>query len=153
MWPRDCCAKFATGLNIKISHSSKSMSDKAVLFPKWLSHEEIILAKGQLDHLYTFWTMSIMTFSLLSNSLHHPLCLKYNGVRNIVWIKSFLRFLLKTLSLVQKKMIPHIKAHLFYKKRFWILNWNLKWNFGWLTQKTLVSNIVVRLSYRRTLQS
>ena len=24
---RDCCAKFATGLNIIISHSSKSMSD------------------------------------------------------------------------------------------------------------------------------
>jgi hypothetical protein len=31
---RGCCAKFAAGLNIIISHSSKSMSDQAVLFPK-----------------------------------------------------------------------------------------------------------------------
>ena len=39
------------------------MSDQAVLLPKWLSHGGIFLAKWQLDHSYTFWTISIMMFS------------------------------------------------------------------------------------------
>ena len=33
------------------------MSDQAVILPKWLTHGGIILAKGQLDHLYSFWTI------------------------------------------------------------------------------------------------
>ena len=39
------------------------MSDKAVILPKWSPNGRIILAKGQLDHSYTFWTMPIMIFS------------------------------------------------------------------------------------------
>ena len=37
------------------------MSDQTVLLPKWFSHGGIILAKGQLDHSYTFWTMANYT--------------------------------------------------------------------------------------------
>ena len=37
------------------------MSDQAVLLPKWSPHGRTILAKGQLDHLYTFWTMANYT--------------------------------------------------------------------------------------------
>ena len=37
------------------------MSDQAVLLPKWFSHGGIILAKGHLDHSYTFWTMANYT--------------------------------------------------------------------------------------------
>ena len=48
-------------------HRSKSMSDKAVILLKWFSHGGIILAKGQLGHSYTFWTMPIMIFSPVSN--------------------------------------------------------------------------------------
>ena len=50
------------------------MSDQAVLLPKWFSHGGIILAKGQLDHSYTFWTMSILIFSPVYLLLRHPLC-------------------------------------------------------------------------------
>ena len=49
------------------------MSDQAVLFSKWVSHWGIILAKGQLDHSYTFWTMSILIFSPLTNFGDHPI--------------------------------------------------------------------------------
>ena len=34
------------------------MSDQAVLLPKLVSQGGIILAKGWLDHSYTFWTMA-----------------------------------------------------------------------------------------------
>ena len=37
------------------------MSDQAVLLPKWSPQKRIILAKGQLDHSYTFWTMANYT--------------------------------------------------------------------------------------------
>ena len=39
------------------------MSDQAVLLPTWFSHGGIILAKGQIDHSHTFWTLPIMIFS------------------------------------------------------------------------------------------
>ena len=46
IWARDCCAKFATGLNIIISHSSKSIwVIKAILLPKWFSHWGIHFGK------------------------------------------------------------------------------------------------------------
>ena len=37
------------------------MSDQAILLPKLSPHWRIILAKGQLDHSYTFWTMANYT--------------------------------------------------------------------------------------------
>ena len=37
------------------------MSDQAVLLPKWSPNRRIILAKRQLDHSYTFWTMANYT--------------------------------------------------------------------------------------------
>ena len=38
------------------------MSDQAGILPKWFSNRGIILAKGQLDHSYTFWTMANYTY-------------------------------------------------------------------------------------------
>ena len=49
------------------------MSDATVLLSKWFSNGGIFLAKGQLDHSYTFWTMPILIFSLGANFGHHPL--------------------------------------------------------------------------------
>ena len=49
------------------------MSDQPVILPKWFSYEGILLAKGQLDHSYTFWTMPIMIFSSVANFGNHPL--------------------------------------------------------------------------------
>ena len=43
------------------------MSDQSVLFPKWLTHGGITLAKGQLGNSYTFWIMSILIFSPVAN--------------------------------------------------------------------------------------
>ena len=49
----DWSPKLATGLNMLIGCISKSMW---LTRPKWFSDEGIILAKGQFDHSYTFWT-------------------------------------------------------------------------------------------------
>ena len=49
------------------------MSDQAGNSPKGFSNWGIILAKGQFDHSYTFWTMPILIFSLGANFGHHPL--------------------------------------------------------------------------------
>ena len=49
------------------------MSDQPVLLPKWCTQGGIILAKEQLGHSYTFWTMSIMISSPVTNFGHHPL--------------------------------------------------------------------------------
>ena len=55
-------------------HSSKIMSDQAVLLPKRFPHQRIILAKGQFDQSYTFCTMPILILSPGANFGHHPLC-------------------------------------------------------------------------------
>ena len=49
------------------------MSDQADILPKWSSHLGIILAKGQLDHSFIFWTMPILIFSPVHLILKHPL--------------------------------------------------------------------------------
>ena len=49
------------------------MSDQAVLLPIGFSHGGILLAKGQLDPSYTFWTRPIMIFSPVANFGNHPL--------------------------------------------------------------------------------
>ena len=51
------------------------MHDQAVFLPKWSPEWRIILAKGQLDHAYTFWTMLILIFSLVQIIMRHPLFL------------------------------------------------------------------------------
>ena len=56
------------------------MSDKSVLLPKWITHEVIILTKGQLGHSYTFSTMPIMIFSTVSNFGDRTLCM-YEDLR------------------------------------------------------------------------
>ena len=65
------------------------MSDQAVLLPKWFSHGGIILAKGQFDHSYPFWTLSILVFISVANLMHHPLhllCWESNQNENMLWI-------------------------------------------------------------------
>ena len=49
------------------------MSDQAGILPKWLSNRGILLAKWQLDHSYTFWTMPILIFSSVYLLIRHPL--------------------------------------------------------------------------------
>ena len=49
------------------------MSDRAGVLPKWFSNWGIILAKEQLDHIYTFWAMPIMIFSPVQIIMGHPL--------------------------------------------------------------------------------
>ena len=57
-----------TGLKCLDMHrSKKNMNDQGVLLPKWFTHRGITLAKGQLGHTYTFWTMPILIFSSVAN--------------------------------------------------------------------------------------
>ena len=56
----------------------EAMSDQAVLLPKWLTHGGITLAKGQLGHFYTFWTMPILIFSPVPNFGQQSIVLTWN---------------------------------------------------------------------------
>ena len=59
-WPFNVWVKKTKTIHSSvISHSS--MSDQAFLLPKWFCLGGIILAKGQLDHSCTFWTMAYYT--------------------------------------------------------------------------------------------
>ena len=50
------------------------MSDQAVILPKWSSYEGIILAKGQFDHSYPFWTTAYFIFGPVANFGDQSLC-------------------------------------------------------------------------------
>ena len=43
------------------------MSHEADILPNWFSYKGIILAKGELNHLYTIWTMLMRIFSQFAN--------------------------------------------------------------------------------------
>ena len=65
--------KFTTGINIQKVLAQKYISHQPDILLKWLPHGGIILAKGQLNHSYTFWAMSILTFCPVANFSDHPL--------------------------------------------------------------------------------
>ena len=96
------CIKFATGLNIIDRHSSKSISVQTVFLPKWSPHGRIILAKEHLNHLFTFWIMSILVFSPVANLMHHFL--------HKIWIWSTLHHRLSDL------WVFRIFVHFFFVK-------------------------------------
>ena len=56
------------------------MSEQAGILPKLFSNWGIILAKGQLDHCYTFWTMPILVFNPPWFLLTHTLSTFYTLV-------------------------------------------------------------------------
>ena len=58
------------------------MSDQAGILPKWFSNGGIILAKGQLNHTYAFWTMPIMKFSQVQIIMRHPLFLYLQAIQD-----------------------------------------------------------------------
>ena len=60
------------------------MSDQAGILPKWFSSQGIILAKGQLNHSYTFWTMPILMFSPVQIIITHPLLTDYIEYHSII---------------------------------------------------------------------
>ena len=70
MVSRGWCIKFVTGIKIRIGLVQK-------VYELFCQNDsligEIILAKGQLDHSYTFWAMPIMIFSPVANLMHYPL--------------------------------------------------------------------------------
>ena len=75
-WNRGWSPKFATGLNVLIGIDQKIYEWPDVLLLKWCTLRGIILAKWQLSHSYTFWTMSkpiIVIFSPVANFGDHPL--------------------------------------------------------------------------------
>ena len=59
------------GLKKKLFKWAKIFKSKSIwvslLLPKWYTHGGITLAKGQLGHSYTFWTIPVMIFSPVSN--------------------------------------------------------------------------------------
>ena len=95
--------------------------------------------------------MSIMTFSLLSNLLHHPLCMKYNGVRNSLNKVFFKVFAKDTITSAEENDTPYKSPSVLQKK---VLNFELKFEMKlWLIDAKNIgvsTNIVVRLSYRRS---
>ena len=60
------------------------MSDQAGILPKWFFHWGIILAKGQLGHSYTFWTMPILILSPVQIIMRHPLTCEYGEIQ--IWL-------------------------------------------------------------------
>ena len=54
-------------------HIKNYVSDQTVILPKWSPNWRIILAKYQLGHSYTFWTMPILIFSPVQIIMRHPL--------------------------------------------------------------------------------
>ena len=61
------------GYILKKTYFKSYGSDQSDILPNWLPHGGIILAKGQLNHSYTIWTVSILIFSPVANLLPHPL--------------------------------------------------------------------------------
>ena len=57
------------------------MSDQAGILSKWFSNGGTILAQGQLDHSYTFWTRPFLIFSQVYVLMRHPLvsCFSYQN--------------------------------------------------------------------------
>ena len=71
---RGCLKSKQTGLNIIIVIVQKEYEWSSCPFVKMIFQWGIILAKGQFDQSYTFWTMSILIFSPVYLLLRHPLC-------------------------------------------------------------------------------
>ena len=67
------------------------MSDQAVILPKWFPHGRIILAKGQLDHSYTLWTMAKHVFQPSSKfcATVSIVCINFKFVRRFVPSQSY----------------------------------------------------------------
>ena len=72
------------------------MSDQSVVWPKCFTHGGITLAKGQLGHPYTFWTMSIQIYGLVVNfgqqSILSKLQSKCEILSNFVAFSQYLDF-------------------------------------------------------------
>ena len=70
---RGCPIIIWTGLNIKTGIVQKVYEWPNWSFAKMILQSGIILAKEQLDHSYTFWTMPILIFSPVQIIMGHPL--------------------------------------------------------------------------------
>ena len=82
IWNRGWCPKFAPGLNIKIGIVQKKHEWWNCPYAKIMLLWGIFLAKGQLDHSCTFWTMTSVIFSPRANFGHHPL---YASLNYKIW--------------------------------------------------------------------
>ena len=105
------------------------MSYQAVLWPKWLSNGWIILAKGQLDHSNTFWSMPVWTFGPLYLIFVHPLGFFCNFMVTILssnFNKKLAAFSKRKLS--QKKGKYLVKIHIFWEGHKNVHNRPWFWN-------------------------
>jgi hypothetical protein len=86
---RSNCGKYVmdVAIYLRLGTIVIGIVKKVYKWPNWSPYVYIILAKGQLDHSYAFWTMPIMIFSLLSNSSHHPLCKKKFQILFVYYIR------------------------------------------------------------------
>ena len=91
------------------------MSDQAVLFPKWFFQGGTILAKGQLYHSYTFWTMPIMIFSPVyffsGHTLHKLFCQNSRFSFVVCWVIwcILLAFTSNTGQYQNFEFLPHLE--------------------------------------------
>ena len=82
------------------------MSDQGVFLLKWPPNWRIILAKEQLGHSYTFWTMPTMILSPVSNFGDQSLCL----IWYIKQVANFATHPLETNNVDNDEIIPYKKA-------------------------------------------
>ena len=76
----DCCAKFDTGLNIIIRHSSKSICVIKLSFGQNVTHmgESFWIKDNLITHmLFELWL--ILIFSPVANFAQHPLKLDFQN--------------------------------------------------------------------------
>ena len=119
-------------------HSSKSIWVTRLLFCQNDSlMGGIILAKGQLDHSYTFWTMPIMIFSPVANLMHHPLeCAGQNLFRKSVLISLIQNYWMNWVHLDCLMSICHFKlviSQLIWYHGYFIPFWLSYWVSGFFS--------------------
>ena len=66
------------------------MSDQAVIISKLFSYGGYILAKGQLDHSYTFWAMANYTTGVCPNFFETDVMYLVSAETIIFWIQKLL---------------------------------------------------------------
>ena len=83
------------------------MSYQAVLLPKWSLHARIVLAKGQLDNSYTFWTMANCTTGSTTNFYETDFSISSESVAYIFLIFGWFFFLI--FQIFKYPMVPFLK--------------------------------------------
>ena len=104
--------------------------------PKWFSNQGITLAKGQLDHSYSFWIMHILILSPVQIIMRHTLRSIFQDFFGIhpEQSQSYLRVLKK------ETIFSYFRRHLGFDSREGALQFLVTW---WWTDNLLSTTFVI----------